>query len=1816
MLTSRLLAAVVTGAVAAALLTTPALAAEGGGAAPTAPQQSTTPGLDAPAQDTTASTSTGTGSRTPSAAAAAVRKSPKADRVLRGGDPTSTVSEVLRCTTTKRHFVSVPGPAGITIGGWARCSGGVGTFTAVSGTGRIGGRTLPSDGFSGTITGTGNGATTGQISAVVPDSPQILPSSTGRLLLVMVPQGSGWKATVVGTQSSRAGALRMSGPLAADGSFTMSVRGAVRFAGGQVPVRGSFRSAYASRKDWWDVKGTGGNLRTAGATLLKPSLTLSSTRKGISGTTQARITQLGVTAPARLDVVGADTWRATVTGSATETVNDPRLKGLVLSTGELAGHFGMRAGSAAWAVTVPMALSSGRVKVRGGATLGAPDAITLKPAIAFGDVFSQGRTVVFTRSLGSLTLAGSKAFGQLVVGASGEELVDMPSGWLSSTVLSLSPRKVGKSWTLSQAVRYGMREGTTEFTLVGDLPVAGPFSLKAEGHLQIGQTAIPITGSYTSPGYAGSPAPRMNITAKTDDAPGGFAVVSPGAHATDRIFTYSTDEPASSALATRSSSMPTVKVTTTSSTSSSGGSITLQVNDVSTSTGGDTIELTGGWTYSNNTYTITVQGEGDGFWEPYDGMDIPIDSIEGVIKLDQQKNVTSWSVTTGSVSWDVGDGITIEDTLSLSSTCPSDQVSCPTTTDDTTWDASDAFFISGTSSIMNIPVMSGVTIPSLSGSGAFLSNATWVRWDAAVDGDEPITVEGPADSTISMDQATVTIFSGTRDDSIPNLQMPDLSALSKNKVNVQACGTFQVVILDINTGKSKGCVGLTSKGKAMGQTGTGGTAPGGGVVSPTDDDSGLTLSSTNPPAVNGYGYSDIPTSATPTKTSPTMKLYNQIVTLVPGQNNFSANITIPGELIESFGTGITTDTTLVGTGWFAPKTNSFYVDVDVPVNLEVSGAKLEDINVSLTRVNKSSTDHYYDFELDASGEVHIQSHHFPFDASFGLKEGTQDYADISLTVIGEASTQPIGTFDDTSLLSEGDFEPPNVSLIDGSFDGTAPPSDFADGGFEAGLTPNNLIADPSFEDSASFNLLPADAATLDGDVSGNILPNPSYDDVDVLVNGDFEGLNGFNPASVNAWPGWTSYGSTSLYTYTTAGPDSNNPGDQSLCVNNTSSSSTAIGGAQQILGALVAGATYQLSGYVTSGSSSSASAKAYVVDSSYNSLASTSVTAPAQGTWQYFSVNYTPTSTGSPIIVLNAGSKAKACFDNVSLTVVSGSPSGSQITGVLQPDIIEDFDGASSTWDITAGSSVSRVDLGNGNGALKTDGSPNGYWAFKPNGRGDIASGAFDMSVNIYMPGSSGREVADVGFWMSGSGSNATGYIFRLETAHGDGGFYRLTGSGLSAFGGTAPNLDFQTWYNLRIVGYNNQHVVAQLTNLATGDVVYTDSEDLPSSGLRINGVFGQYPDNSTSGGSYWDDFSLSTPSKGGAYVVYGPNARSAPGYLNLTGTVPGWDFLTSAGTSPNAGDTYTYSAYVRSASSTPVTANLRIASVGGSTPESRTQSFTVGSTWTQVRVSIPLQYAHTDMRIGITDASAAGTILVDDQVLQRVPYSVSPTDSTAPTLDVVSMNDQKVNLDTNPSFESNANGWVGTNGGGITRSTAQAYTGTASGQLTRASGSTSDDYVEYQVNGVAPSTTYTVSGYVWLPTGADPSQVYDSRDLLWAVNYTGGTIVTSTQADFTKTGQWQRLSTTITTSATANTLNVRFYTPTGGGWFVDGILVEAGPSLDDYFEGSVDLPNAGNVLLVSLYDSNSKISYTVGTPNAGSTYSFTAQVKSTDGSS
>ena len=167
-----------------------------------------------------------------------------------------------------------------------------------------------------------------------------------------------------------------------------------------------------------------------------------------------------------------------------------------------------------------------------------------------------------------------------------------------------------------------------------------------------------------------------------------------------------------------------------------------------------------------------------------------------------------------------------------------------------------------------------------------------------------------------------------------------------------------------------------------------------------------------------------------------------------------------------------------------------------------------------------------------------------------------------------------------------------------------------------------------------------------------------------------------------------------------------------------------------------------------------------------------------------------------------------------------------------------------------------------------------------------------------------------------------------------------------------------------------------------------------------------------------------------------------------------------------------------------------------------------------------------------------------------------------------------RVNYITNPSFEVDTTGWLATAGGTIARTTGEFNTGSASLAVTNASGSSA----QFGNSGtmiplVAGEGTYYLSAYVKLASGNSPAN-YFIRQLQYEEQDSAGTVSATNIGiqSLSYTGDWVRLSASVTKQASANFMIIRVVTGSttaGEIFYVDSVMLEKSNSLGSYFDGS-----------------------------------------------
>ena len=162
-----------------------------------------------------------------------------------------------------------------------------------------------------------------------------------------------------------------------------------------------------------------------------------------------------------------------------------------------------------------------------------------------------------------------------------------------------------------------------------------------------------------------------------------------------------------------------------------------------------------------------------------------------------------------------------------------------------------------------------------------------------------------------------------------------------------------------------------------------------------------------------------------------------------------------------------------------------------------------------------------------------------------------------------------------------------------------------------------------------------------------------------------------------------------------------------------------------------------------------------------------------------------------------------------------------------------------------------------------------------------------------------------------------------------------------------------------------------------------------------------------------------------------------------------------------------------------------------------------------------------------------------------------------------------RVNYVSNPSFEVDTTGWSSVASATLARTTSEFNTGAASLSVTNASGSAAAYTFIPLVGGEG---TYYISAYVKLASGNSPANYY-IRQLQYEDTLSSGTVSTGNIGiqNLSYTGDWVRLSGSVTKQGSANFMTIRIVTNSsisGEIFYVDSVMLEKSNTVGSYFDG------------------------------------------------
>ena len=127
-----------------------------------------------------------------------------------------------------------------------------------------------------------------------------------------------------------------------------------------------------------------------------------------------------------------------------------------------------------------------------------------------------------------------------------------------------------------------------------------------------------------------------------------------------------------------------------------------------------------------------------------------------------------------------------------------------------------------------------------------------------------------------------------------------------------------------------------------------------------------------------------------------------------------------------------------------------------------------------------------------------------------------------------------------------------------------------------------------------------------------------------------------------------------------------------------------------------------------------------------------------------------------------------------------------------------------------------------------------------------------------------------------------------------------------------------------------------------------------------------------------------------------------------------------------------------------------------------------------------------------------------------------------------------RINLITNPSFQTNTTGWSGVGSATVARSTSDSVFGSSCLEVTKAAASNSGVSLASRV-AVTQNITYAVSAYVKIPLSSEDGSLQIKVE--WFTAVSGGSSISSTTSalvDVISGADWTRVAKIATAPATA----------------------------------------------------------------------------------
>lgn len=313
----------------------------------------------------------------------------------------------------------------------------------------------------------------------------------------------GLQGTAQLTATDGTSSVSLRGPINADGTATLAATGTLAFAGSEFAATGTYTSGPNPTSATWDITAPVTNHRLPDGSVIETGeLNVTGDQPEVGGTV---IVNPGPDQPTLAATVVDNTptsWELAVTGSPHTTWSPDGTPDLTVATGAATGTVQAVPAGVSWSVNAGVSITYSGAVATGTWTISGPEQWSVEITDVGGSLTGISGNLVTVGASGTLTRNGSEINGSVTFAIGGNALIPLPGGWTTDTTVTVTFARANPDTLTGTSAELELVATASEtgFGLSGSWLPDG-YRLEATGGIGLGTTAVSVTGTYESTGW-------------------------------------------------------------------------------------------------------------------------------------------------------------------------------------------------------------------------------------------------------------------------------------------------------------------------------------------------------------------------------------------------------------------------------------------------------------------------------------------------------------------------------------------------------------------------------------------------------------------------------------------------------------------------------------------------------------------------------------------------------------------------------------------------------------------------------------------------------------------------------------------------------------------------------------------------------------------------------------------------------------------------------------------------------------------------------------------------------------------------------------------------------------------------------------------------------------------------------------------------------------------------------------------------------------------------------------------------------------------